>query len=256
MFEGMSMHNREITDSTNRESYPPECAGVYTIYDENDIFRCYRTAVLNLRNAYKKEKKNGNIPNGGRFDYEPVRTGFTYDQLSYDDRNRVNKYNPPLIQHTEYDYSKDILSLFPSLEKYIPQIDLNNKTMLSEAAYDHKRHFFYVILGYEKIDTNKEVYYLKEPKALFFMITELIVKSLLAITTILAILGIYFRIAIGGILNQYILLGMVAFPIMCYLLFHYVRRNMIFKIISFINILASAILYLLTYPILQNWPFI
>ena len=56
-----------------------------------------------------------------------------------------------------------------------------------------KRNILFRILGYEKVDKTGEVHYTKEPKAVFFMIIELIVKILLTAILALSVLGTYLK---------------------------------------------------------------
>lgn len=243
-----------FTPDDPKSKLPPECAGVYYVYDKNQIPNG-SNQTLNLRKAIKKQMKVGNISEGGFVDCFLIKNGLTYDQLSYDDRNKVNKYNPPLNPPDKCDYTEDILALFPSLEKYMPKEKNKHKDDYVNLESNPKRHSLYQFLGYERIDVNKEVYYLKEPKALFFIVFELIVKCLLAINTISALLGTYLKVALGVIINQYVLLGMVALPIVLFSLFGYIRRNKIFKAIAFFSVVVCFVLYFISYPLLSNWPF-
>ena len=119
----------------------------------------------------------------------------------------------------------------------------NIYTSPTEQVPEKKRNYLYRLLRYEKVDKAGEVHYLKEPKGLFFMVIELIVKILLINTILLTFLGVYLKFAKGVLLNQQMIIGMIVIPIVCFVLFHYIRRNKFYKamIINLINIKYSPL---------------
>lgn len=128
-------------------------------------------------------------------------------------------------------------------------------TIPPEQVSEKKRNYLYRLLRYEKVDKAGEVHYLKEPKALFFMVIELIVKILLINTILLTFWGVYLKFAKGVLLNQQMIIGMIVIPIVCFVMFHYIRRNKFYKAMIIISSISSIVLYLTSYPVHIKWPF-
>lgn len=220
---------------------PPECAGIYYIHDsEGNVV--YTGQAVNLRRRIYQHKRNGKIPEGGYVDCFKAKEGITYDELDLTKKEKINKYNPLLNQRSGGGGRKS-----PKLTKR-PETEVLAESELppaQEAA--QKRNMLYRLLGYEKVDRAGEVHYTKEPKAMFFMIIELIVKILLIAVALLSGLGVYLKIAKGIVVHQYVLLGMAAAPILCFILFHYIRRSRVFSIIALVSAVTNVALYLTTY---------
>ena len=58
-----------------------------------------------------------------------------------------------------------------------------------------------------------------------------------------------------NMINQNIIKIMIAFPIICFILFHYIRRNNGFKMMVIISLVASIVLYFTSYPLPLAWPY-
>ncbi len=228
---------------------PPECAGIYYIYDVegNNV---YTGQAVNLRRRVYQHKRNGKIPKGGYVDCFKAKEGITYDELDYTEREIINKYNPPLNQRGGGGGRKS-----SKLGRRAFTEVIVGSGMSPAQETEQKRNIFYRLLGYEKVDRSGEVHYTKEPKAVFFMIIELIVKILLIAITLLSGLGIYLKFSNGVVIHRYLLIGMVVIPIICFMLFHYIRRNKAFSIMSLVSVMASVVLYLTSYPLPVEWLF-
>ena len=227
----------------------PECAGIYYIHDaEGNI--AYVGQAVNLRRRVKQHKKVGKIPEGGYVDCFRAKDGIAYDELDATERDKINKYNPPLNQRDGGGGRKS-----PKLKRHASEALAGMGTDVPEQAPKSKRSFLYRLLGYERIDRTGEVHYTKEPKAILFMMIELIVKLLLIVNTLLAALGCYLRYTREMAFSQYGLIAMTVVPVACFILFHYIRRNKGFAAMVFISVAASVILYLSSYPIPFELPF-
>ncbi len=226
---------------------PPECAGIYYIYDA-DGTKVYIGQSVNLRRRVYEHKRKGKIPKGGYVDCFRAKNGITYDELDDTERKKIKKYNPPLNKNSGGGGKKSL-----KLDKHSMPEALGGGAVLSEPK--PKRNPIYKILGYERIDRTGEVHYTKEPKAVFFMLIELVVKILLIVTTLLSALEVYLTFSKGIVANQYLLMGMAVIPIICFVLFHYIRRNKLFSIMSFFSVVASIALYLNSYQLPSEWMF-
>lgn len=217
---------------------PPECAGIYYIYDGNGNL-IYTGQSVNLRRRVYEHKRNGRIPDGGYVDCIKAKEGISYYELDATERAKIDKHNPPSNQRAGGGGRKSSKLNRPSLEH----------------APEQKRSILYRLLGYEKVDKSGDVHYTKEPKAKFFMVIELIVKLFLIATTLSAILGIFLKMSKGLVINQYVIIGTGAIPILCFIMFHYIRNNKAFKVMSIIALLASIVLYFAAYPLPVDLPF-
>ena len=223
--------------SGRHSTKPPECAGVYYIYNA-DGDMVYAGQSVNLRRRVYEHKRRGKIPEGGYVDCFKAKDGITYDQLNDTEREKIKKYNPPLNQRSGGGGRTAIsLRSHPSKET------------------EKKRNYLYRLLRYEKVDKAGEVHYLKEPKALFFMVIELIVKILLINTILLTFLGVYLKFTKGILLNQQMIIGMIVIPPVFFVLFHYIRRNKFYKAMILLSSIASIVLYLTSYPVHIKRPF-
>lgn len=235
--------------SGRHSTKPPECAGVYYIYNaEGDMV--YAGQSVNLRRRVYEHKRRGKIPDDGYVDCFKAKDGITFEQLNDTEREKIKKYNPPLNQRGGGGGRTAI-----SLRGYPSKETDSISTSPTEQVPEKKRNYLYRLLRYEKVDKAGEVHYLKEPKALFFMVIELTVKILLINTILLTFLGVYLKFAKGVLLNQQMIIGMIVIPIVCFVLFHYIRRNKFYKAMIIISSISSIVLYLTSYPVHIKWPF-
>jgi len=228
-------------------SKPPERAGIYYIYDSEGN-KIYAGQAINLRKRVYQHKRNGKIPEGGYVDCFIAKEGITYDDLDSTERDKINKYNPPLNRRRGGGGRKS------------PQLERNSSTgrftgsiviIDDDRTSEKQRNYLYRVLGYERIGSSGEIFYRKEPKAYLFMLLELLVKILLIADALTIFLGLYLKMSKGIVFNQNILLGMVAIPIIFFLLFHYIRRSRLFQIIAIITEVSAIFLYFSSY----SWSF-
>lgn len=221
---------------------PPECAGIYYIYDENGNF-LYTGQAVNLRRRVYTHKRNGKIPQGGYVDCFRAKEGITYAELDETERLKINRYNPPLNQRKGGGGRKS-----PILNKHSETDEKNIGIVTSDGQISEpKRKALYRLLGYERVDSSGEIHYKREPKALFFLVLELVVKILLFAGFLSIVVGVCYRILSGTIINRYLLIGNVALPILGLILFGYIRRNRVFSIMAIITIIAALSLYIFSY---------
>ncbi len=228
---------------------PPECAGIYYIRDaEGNVV--YTGQAVNLRRRVYQHRRKAKIPDGGYVDCFRAKEGITCDDLDATEREKINKHNPPLNQRKGGGGRKSPkLGSLPAED--IPVLG----TPSLEQNPEKKHNILYRLLGYERIDKMGEVFYKKEPKSVFFIIIELIVKVLLVANTVLALVALYLTYSMGTLLEQVLIIVMIAVPIICFILFRYIRRSKVFTIIAIICLIAAIVLYQYSYPLSIKWPF-
>lgn len=204
----------------------------------------YTGQAVNLRRRVYQHKRNGKIPQGGYVDCMLAKDDITYDELDTTEREKINEHNPPLNMRRGGGGRKS-----PMLPRGSYIVVPTGRVIPVSREPEHKRNILYRFLGYEKVDRAGEVHYLKEPKAVFFMIVELIVKMVLIAVALLAVLGVYLKLSQGVVFYRNLLICMVAIPTISLALFHYIRRNKLFSVMTLITIMTGVFLYVSSYPL-------
>ena len=221
---------------------PPECAGIYYIYDSGGN-RIYVGQAINLKRRVYQHRRNGKIPKDGYVDCFKSKEGITYNDLDSTEREKIDKYNPPLNLRRGGAGRKS-----PILDRDITPIAIQENSLLDEPTTHHKRNSLYAFLGYEKTDKSGNVHYIKEPKSVVFLVLEIIVKAMLIVTLALAGCSLYLLFSKGIHIGRPLVLGMIAIPIVCFTLFTYIRKSKVFFLISLITVVSSILIYFMSYP--------
>ena len=79
------------------------------------------------------------------------------------------------------------------------------------------------------------------------MTIELVIRVLLIAAFLLVTVGLYLRFIYGTIINQFILLVVIAFSALCLILFGCFLKNKVFSIMSVISAIGAMLLYFLNY---------
>lgn len=228
--------------SNPRGKKPPKCAGIYYIYDADGNL-LYTGQAVDLRRRVYEHRRKGKIPTGGYVDCFKAKECISHSELDETERIKIDKYSPPLNRRKGGGGRKSpkLKRDIESTESTVENFENNDRVPETKNSIIHR------LLGYEKVDCSGETKFIKAPKSLFPLIIELVIKFLSIATFLLVTVGLYLGFVYGTMINQFVLLVVIAFSALCLILFGCFLKNKVFSITSFISAIGALLLYVLNY---------